>query len=490
MTLSFKKEERRFKQEIPVYDRARAIIERTHPEMLPMLERVKGNNGKIRQLLLQLRELDQKAAEEQNRLAEQKQQEEVEKLRQRAEDLLAPEKERKRITAQKMEQYHKVFQGIREAIDNNVTLTPEQLAQLENIFIEYNEVMAPNSLEDSVPIRVMRKLGLLLDMGIDVRRNALTGENELRYYWSIRGNIATYGKELRNLNWRYNEATRSYEWTSLDPRDSPLEKLLDRFGGDKYVEEARRTKISVSEDGRGAITGFPRRTDVDRSRRSLYTLGTKENPKQLLITKGIRTSGNPKVGISRHAWSETLKDHQRDGIKLAIEGIDNYGAFILADGTGAGKTAQMLAVAEHYSRKGKKVLLVLHNAESFEEAFIRDAKMLGIPKTKMNFLTASKSSENCGIMKTGSINAIAYNYISLLDNDPALAGWPLESKLTRALGAEPDLVIFDEAHNMKNVLQEDNFKASAGSLRAKSRSLRVSLATAWSRRGKKKYSRP
>ncbi len=44
----------------------------------------------------------------------------------------------------------------KKARDNKVPLTPEQLAQLENIFIEYNEVMGPNSLEDSVPIRVMR----------------------------------------------------------------------------------------------------------------------------------------------------------------------------------------------------------------------------------------------------------------------------------------------------------------------------------------------
>jgi len=212
-----------------------------------------------------------------------------------------------------MEQYHKVFQGIREAIDNNVTLTPEQLAQLENIFIEYNEVMAPNSLEDSVPVRVMRKLGLLLDMGIDVRTDPLTGQRVPMYYWSVRGNIATYGKELRSLSALYNESTKSYEWTSLNPRNSPLAKLLEKFGGEEYVKEAQGTEIPVSDDARGAITGFPRRTDVDRSGRSLYTLGTRGNPKQLLITKGIRTSSKPKMAVSRNTWYKRLKDHQKEG---------------------------------------------------------------------------------------------------------------------------------------------------------------------------------
>ncbi|HOO13150.1 MAG TPA: hypothetical protein PK684_09370, partial [Bacillota bacterium] len=415
----------RFSQEISLYDRVRAVIEQHHPEALPELERIKDDQVKIRFLVHRLEMEARDAADELDASADRMLSKERKMRSQRAEDLLAPEKERKRITAQKMEQYHKVFQGIREAIDNKVTLTPEQLVQLENIFIEYNEVMAPNSLEDSVPVRVMRKLGLLLDMGIDVRTDPLTGQRVPMYYWSVRGNIATYGKELRSLSALYNESTRSYEWTSLDPRNSPLAKLLEKFGGEEYVKEAQGTKISVSDDARGAITGFPRRTDVDRSGRSLYTLGTRGNPKQLLITKGIRTSSKPKMAVSRNTWYKRLKDHQKEGVKLALEALENYGAFILADGTGAGKTAQMLAVAEHYSRQGKKVLLVLHNAESFEEAFLRDAEVLGIPKTQLTFLTASEDSEKRGRMAPGKINAIAYNYLSLIKKDPALAGWPL-----------------------------------------------------------------
>jgi len=77
--------------------------------------------------------------------------------------------------------------------------------------------LAPNSLEDSVPVRVMRRLGLDLDIGIDMRRNPLTGENELRYYWSVSGNIATYGQELTKLGARYNEQAKWYEWTSDNP---------------------------------------------------------------------------------------------------------------------------------------------------------------------------------------------------------------------------------------------------------------------------------
>ncbi len=74
----------------------------------------------------------------------------------------------------------------------------------------------------------MRRLGLLLDMGIDVRSDPLTGQRVPMYYWSVKGNIATYGKGLRSLSALYNESTKSYEWTSLDPRSSPLAKLLEK----------------------------------------------------------------------------------------------------------------------------------------------------------------------------------------------------------------------------------------------------------------------
>lgn len=453
---------KQFAQEISFYDRARAVVERTHPEALSELERVGDNKEAIRELLLRLQAQDQRIIEEQEKLAEQRRKEEVRRLNQRAEDLLAPEKKRKRANAKQMDKYNKAFQGIKDAVDKGKKLSPKQLEQLENIFIEYNEVMAPNSLEDSVPVRVMRRLGLDLDIGIDMRRNPLTGENELRYYWSVSGNIATYGQELTKLGARYNEQAKWYEWTSDNPANSPLGELLNTFGGNRYVQEAQRREISVSDDARGAITGFPRRTDVARRGRSVYSVGSKENPKQLLITKGIRTNKRAEVAISKHAWDKTLKEHQKDGISLAVEGLDNYGAFILADGTGAGKTAQILAVAEHYSRQGDSVLLVLHNEESFREAFMRDAKMLDIPENKMRFLKGSKGSEKRGVMRKGPINAIAYNYVSLLNEDPELKGLSLEEKLTRSLGMKPDLVIFDEAHNMKNVLKEENFKALGG----------------------------
>ena len=122
--------------------------------------------------------------------------------------------------------------------------------------------------------------------------------------------------------------------------------------------------------------------------------------------------------------------------------MDTHNAFVLADGTGAGKTAQMLTVAEHYSRAGEDVLIVVDTEKTFREAFVRDAKMLGIPVNKLNFIPAKKDTSKIGKMSKGKINVIAYNYFSLGN-----------VQIISKLGTVPNLVIFDEAHNLKNVLQ-------------------------------------
>jgi hypothetical protein len=58
-------------------------------------------------------------------------------------------------------------------------------------------------------------------------------------------------------------------------------------------------------------------------------------------------------GIATH-----LSDDQTHGAELAIQSMDKTGGFLLADGTGIGKTREILAVANHYAKAGKKVLIV------------------------------------------------------------------------------------------------------------------------------------
>ena len=53
-----------------------------------------------------------------------------------------------------------------------------------------------------------------------------------------------------------------------------------------------------------------------------------------------------------------MKPAQQEGVAKALEAMDKHGGFLLADGTGTGKTRAVLAVAAKYAREGKKVLIV------------------------------------------------------------------------------------------------------------------------------------
>lgn len=68
-----------------------------------------------------------------------------------------------------------------------------------------------------------------------------------------------------------------------------------------------------------------------------------------------------------------------DGFNLATEAMETSGAFLLTDGTGAGKTIQQLLVAKYFVDKHKKpFLIVTKDDRIIEQAFIGDAKRIGI----------------------------------------------------------------------------------------------------------------
>lgn len=124
--------------------------------------------------------------------------------------------------------------------------------------------------------------------------------------------------------------------------------------------------------------------------------------------------------------SRLLRPHQLDGVNLGIESVEKYGGFLLADGTGAGKTVEELCFASHYLEQGKKVLVLVPNEQVMDTAFQEDAKMLGIDS-----LLYPLNSGNGFKMEDGKINLVTYNSISKVDK---IANY----------------VIMDEAHYMKN----------------------------------------
>ena len=126
-----------------------------------------------------------------------------------------------------------------------------------------------------------------------------------------------------------------------------------------------------------------------------------------------------------------LDEEQVRGVNLMVDRFKNVpaGAFLLADGTGFGKTAQLLAVADQYSKQGlgNKILIVTKNKTIADIRFAGDAKRMGIDPKSYTITTYS------GLKNIES------------------KGW--------------DLVLFDEAHELKN--SEAAKSIAGGRLQAK-----------------------
>ena len=142
-----------------------------------------------------------------------------------------------------------------------------------------------------------------------------------------------------------------------------------------------------------------------------------------------------------------LRDHQAQGVALAIEAMDTQGGFLLADGTGAGKTRQILAVAENYRAQGLRVLIVTKNEvikpnfrkKTFSGSYADDAAAMGI---ELKLTKAAAKAQ--ALVPEGGIALTTYENI----------------RGDRLQADDRTVIIFDEAHALKNASQQG--KAGAG----------------------------
>lgn len=138
-----------------------------------------------------------------------------------------------------------------------------------------------------------------------------------------------------------------------------------------------------------------------------------------------------------------LDPHQRQGVATALRSIEARGGFLLADGTGAGKTRQAIAVAHNYARLGMRVVIVTKaetikqdwKKKTFGGSYAYDSKQMGVP------IRLAKD----GAVAAGEIGITTYQ--NLAD----VAG--------RTDGNT--VLIFDEAHALKNDSQQAKHGARA-----------------------------
>lgn len=128
-----------------------------------------------------------------------------------------------------------------------------------------------------------------------------------------------------------------------------------------------------------------------------------------------------------------LNESQQQGTAKAIAAMDEHGGFLLADGTGVGKTRQLLAVAHNYAGQGKKVVIVAPSEVIKPDwkkgtaagSYAKDSEAMGVGTT------LGKGDQP---LEPGKVRLTTYNELG---------------KLKDQIDGDT-VVLFDESHAMKN----------------------------------------
>lgn len=226
-----------------------------------------------------------------------------------------------------------------------------------------------------------------------------------------------YNDMLPHLKAAYGSVKDSFD---LDP------EVKNSMSNDKEIEKY----VALSEDPGGKREAAL----VDKGgQRSVGVSGGASAPRRPPIR--IADQENLPDAVQRYviddSYGEGLDGHQQLGVNLAMQsffgeqslGISPGRAFLLADGTGVGKTRQIIATADQYAKKTGKKILIVSIKGALKGSFPADAKQMDVDLGQFELATY----EDITSRKAGNGNY--------------------------------GLVIFDEAHNMKNLT---SLRAQAG----------------------------
>jgi hypothetical protein len=159
-----------------------------------------------------------------------------------------------------------------------------------------------------------------------------------------------------------------------------------------------------------------------------------EGVNRLIIARQEHTRAGDLSRIPAHL-NQFLAPHQKEGVAKAIAAMSSRtpempGGFLLADGTGAGKTRQILAAAENFRAKGHPVVIIAPaevlkpNWKKGEVAgsYANDAKAMGL----------SYELKRAGALEPGKIRLTTYENLGTLSIPKGT------------------YVVFDESHALKN----------------------------------------
>jgi hypothetical protein len=321
------------------------------------------------------------------------------------------------------------------------------------------------------PHRLTKELGRAIEIIYELKKSKLTIDDYLAqpdmFGEKLQPNIDEYAVTLALSEPKFKEWLTAYNNNVGQPnlfkengetittkRDLTNEKILqqrkqvpgnlrgDAAGNEGAVRGENRTpgdqrpnESGDSENVAAGSAGLQRRADRRESvnngdnRESSSNSGRTQNTR--LERPGIVIQAESKLPPTEDFVADNydIDDAQRQGVNSILSLFKKGGkAFLLADGTGVGKTRQILVTAAEYRKnfRNKNVLIITENKTILAKNFGKDAQALGIKMS--DFESGSYDDLRDGKVGTG-------NY---------------------------GLVIFDEAHNLKN--QESGKAIAAGNL--------------------------
>jgi len=154
-------------------------------------------------------------------------------------------------------------------------------------------------------------------------------------------------------------------------------------------------------------------------------------PRVITVRSEFTKAGN--TGLVPAALKPHLNDAQQQGVALAVEAISNHGGFLLADGTGVGKTRQMLGTAQAFLDKGKKVIVVAP-AEVIKPDWTKGTMTGSWAADGEKMGVGTKLAKGGAPLASGVVNVTSYNELGKIKDHID----------------KDTIIIFDESHAMKN----------------------------------------
>ncbi len=255
---------------------------------------------------------------------------------------------------------------------------------------------------------------------------------------------ATYDK-IKMLPAKSVEQIREERRKPWEPLEAPeqrehLEKLAKmRWNSDtntwntkpKETENATQSESDAGTAGGNRIGG----TEHERSGGgdSVGSVRQSQSRESRILTDRAEHTAPADVAKVPESLRPHLNEAQTQGAAKAIMSMDRVGGFLLADGTGVGKTRQLLAVSEKYAKEGKKVIIVAPaevikpdwKKGTIAGSYSADSQTMGL---KTNLVKGDHK------LAPGSIHVTTYNELG---------------KLKENVDSDT-VVIFDESHALKN----------------------------------------